>query len=118
MAGEWIGSDAPTLPREHLRAARDALASHDVVLGPSTDGGYWLVGARRPAPELFDGMTYGHDRVLTETLARARGCALLPFWYDVDRPSDLELLVMHLHHLPESIAPATRRALAVITSRP
>jgi len=84
------------------------------VLGPANDGGYWLVGARRPAPELFDDMPWGTPVVLPRTLARLRTAdhALLPFWYDVDDPASMGLLVSHLDVLPPDVAPATRRALA------
>jgi rSAM/selenodomain-associated transferase 1 len=111
-----IGSDSPTLERALVEDAFARLERHDVVLGPATDGGYWLVGARRPAPELFAGVEWGSDRVLTETLARLRACdhALLPFWYDVDDAAGLELLRAHLGVLPPSVAPATRRTLAAL----
>lgn len=109
-----VGSDAPTLPRAHLVEAFQRLADADVVLGPSTDGGYWLIGARRPVPELFEGIAWGTPAVLPETLRRLSGlrAALLPFHYDVDDAEDLALLLAHLRHLPPAVAPATRRALA------
>jgi len=111
-----IGSDSPTLDRALVVEAFAALARHDVVLGPATDGGYWLVGARRPAPDLFAGIEWGSDRVLVETLARLRAHdhALLPFWYDVDDAAGLDLLRAHLAVLPPSVAPSTRRALAAL----
>jgi rSAM/selenodomain-associated transferase 1 len=89
-----FGSDSPTLPPEWLETACEAVGrGTDVVLGPAEDGGYYLVGARLPAPPIFDGISWGGDRVLGETLgalgrAATRG-ALLPPWYDVDRPEDL-----------------------------
>jgi uncharacterized protein len=109
-----IGSDAPTVPRAHLADAFRLLEDAEVVLGPSTDGGYWLVGARRPAPELFCDMAWGTPAVLPETLRRLAGAraALLPFHYDVDEAGDLALLRAHLVHLPPTVAPATRRTLA------
>jgi glycosyltransferase A (GT-A) superfamily protein (DUF2064 family) len=63
-------------------------------------------------PELFTGIAWGTPAVLPETLRRAPGAALLPFWYDVDDADDLALLRTHLPHLPEDAAPATRAALA------
>jgi hypothetical protein len=76
-----------------MRAAFTALRRKDVVLGPATDGGYWLIGLRRPAPALFADMPWSTDSVLARTLERARSLGLavgtlepLP---DVDRPEDL-----------------------------
>ncbi len=109
-----VGSDSPSLPREYLVEAFERLKEADVVLGPSTDGGYWLIGARRPAPELFGGIEWGTPSVLTATLERLKDAraALLPFFYDVDEAADLALLRAHLALLPATVAPATRQALA------
>lgn len=111
-----IGSDAPSLPRALLDEAFLRLADAEVVIGPAADGGYWLVGARAPEPELFREIAWGTPRVLPETLARLAGrrAALLPFHYDVDGPDELQLLSAHLRHLPPEVAPATRRALAAL----
>lgn len=111
-----IGSDAPTLPRAHLHQALDALMDHDVVIGPSDDGGYYLVGARREVPELFSDVRWSTPEVLPTTLARlaGRSHALLPSWYDVDAVEDLERLRNDLETLPATVAPATRRALAAL----
>jgi len=91
-----IGCDAPTLPADFIRQAFDSLKRSPVVIGPSLDGGYYLIGARPPLPELFNGIEWGSDQVLAPTLkkinAEKRDCALLPFWYDIDRPADLILL--------------------------
>jgi uncharacterized protein len=108
-----VGSDAPTLPRAHLHQALDALMSHDVVIGPSDDGGYYLVGARVEVPELFAGVRWSTPEVLAPTLERlgARSHALLPSWHDVDSAEDLERLERELRSLPPSVAPATRRVL-------
>ena len=71
-----IGSDCPWVTRADLEAAAGALADHDVVLGPATDGGYWLIGLRAPQPALFRGIPWSTDTVLRETLARARDAGL------------------------------------------
>jgi rSAM/selenodomain-associated transferase 1 len=112
-----IGSDAPTLSRAHLEAALAALATHEVVLGPATDGGYWLIGLREPRPELFSAMPWSTSSVMSETLRRLSGVptAILPFHYDVDDEEGLAMLRAHLLHLPDEVAPATRRALARLT---
>jgi glycosyltransferase A (GT-A) superfamily protein (DUF2064 family) len=89
-----FGSDSPTLPPEWLETACEVVSrGTEVVLGPAEDGGYYLVGARLPAPPIFEGISWGGDRVLAETLRALsltgkRG-ALLPPWYDVDRSEDM-----------------------------
>jgi uncharacterized protein len=88
-----IGSDLPDMNAALLRRAFDLLHSHPVVLGPSTDGGYYLLGMRQPRPELFDDMPWSTERVLDCTLHRLRGSgvtpALLQPLRDVDHASDL-----------------------------
>jgi rSAM/selenodomain-associated transferase 1 len=93
-----IDADSPTLPRDYLTDAFDKLArpGERVVLGPAEDGGYYLIGLRRPHRRLFEQITWSSDRVLAETLERAREIALdvslLPMWYDVDDSAALERL--------------------------
>ena len=91
-----IGSDSPTVPPEFLASAFAALRRADVVLGPAADGGYYLIGAALPAPEMLTGIPWGTDRVLDSTLAAlARAgvrVSLLPRWHDVDVPADLDRL--------------------------
>lgn len=88
-----IGTDCPGLNPAILADAFEALRDHDLVLGPATDGGYYLIGLRAPAPALFDPMPWGTSRVLTETQARAErlGLAvhLLTPLDDIDEPGDL-----------------------------
>jgi hypothetical protein len=87
------GTDIPDLTPAHLLQAFRALADHDVVLGPSLDGGYWLVGSRLPVA-IFDSIAWGTDGVLAQTLARitAQGLsvALLAPLKDIDTPQDLQ----------------------------
>jgi rSAM/selenodomain-associated transferase 1 len=111
-----VGADAPFVTRDDLDAAFLALVDHEAVIGPATDGGYWLIGARQPLPELFSDMRWGTPEVLPETLRRLRGrrAALLQFRYDVDEPADLALARAQLPFVPASLASATRRALAAI----
>lgn len=98
-----IGSDAPTLPTDFIRQAFDHLHHLPRVIGPSRDGGYYLIGSRPPLADLFSGVPWGSDQVLVETLQKVNAqkldCALLPFWYDIDRPADLiflkEMLELH-----------------------
>lgn len=67
-----IGSDCPSITQNDITAAWDALRSVDVILGPATDGGYWLVGLRQPVPVLFEQIRWSTATVLTDTIARAR----------------------------------------------
>lgn len=64
-----IGSDCPDVTHVDINAAWAALETHDVVLGPATDGGYWLIGLRAVHQALFDGIHWSTSTVLTETLA-------------------------------------------------
>ena len=88
-----IGSDCPSLTPEILAVAFESMKTSPVVLGPATDGGYYLVGLTRLVPELFQGIAWGTETVLAqslEILARDR-CkpALLPPLDDLDRPEDV-----------------------------
>ena len=66
-----IGCDCPAMTRDYVRRAASALHDHDLVIGPSEDGGYTLIGMCRPIPELFIGMTWSVSSVLNETQRRA-----------------------------------------------
>ena len=101
-----IGSDSPTLPTAFIQEAFDHLNTAPVVLGPATDGGYYLIGATPPLPQnLFHRIKWGTQTVLIETMKRLRYFHLLPFWYDLDRPVDLEFLKEHSHILRRNHAP-------------
>lgn len=96
-----IGADSPTLPLHYIQQAFTALdEGADVVLGPATDGGYYLLGCGQRVPPIFDGISWGSCRVLSETVARLSDAtwrlALLPAWYDVDTPDDWTMLCGHL----------------------
>lgn len=83
-----IGTDSPSLPAEYLDQAADALLHHDLVLGPASDGGYYLIGLKSAPPELFTGIAWSTEHVFNQTLQRAQelrlSTQLLPVWYDVD----------------------------------
>lgn len=93
-----MDSDSPTLPMDYVADGARALArgEADVVLGPSDDGGYYLIGLREPCPVLFDGVPWSTPEVLPLTLDRARSrglrVRLLPAWFDVDTAADLARL--------------------------
>jgi rSAM/selenodomain-associated transferase 1 len=95
-----VGSDSPSLPVEHVTRAFTELARADVVLGPATDGGYYLLGLTPRAPDLFAGIPWGGPDVLRATVERLAGTdsrlALLPPWYDVDTLADWRALRGHL----------------------
>ncbi len=88
-----IGADCPELEPEVIREGFAALAACDLVLGPASDGGYFLLGLRRAVPALFEGIAWGTDRVLEQTLERAKRAgletALLRGLADLDTPDDL-----------------------------
>jgi len=90
-----IGTDCPALDSAFLLQAFEALTNHDLVLGPATDGGYYLIGLQRPIPELFQGIAWSTADVLRQTAAVADGLGLTRYHFlsltDVDHPEDLEL---------------------------
>src|ERR1700686_1553961 len=105
-----FNSDSPHLPASVLESAFEALTGHDVVVGPTHDGGYYLVGAKAAHPSLFDGDGMGTNSALDSLLARARGLQLSvgftdPF-YDIDVETDLARLAEELRLAPDR-APRT-----------
>lgn len=108
-----MNSDGPTLPPGHLTAAFDGLRNGaDVVLGPSDDGGYYLIGLRRPAPRLLREVRMSTPDVLADTLRIAAEeklkVELLPLWYDVDDEASLARLRDELAAAPPIVARHTR----------
>jgi len=96
-----IGTDHPTLPDSRIQEAFDTLDLPDrVVIGPSEDGGYYLLGMNRPVPEVFADMTYSHPHVFKNTLRRAAATGAQPVvlssFYDVDTPSALRRMLSDL----------------------
>lgn len=115
-----IGTDHPTLPLSSVGDAFRALAAPSTVaLGPSDDGGYYLLGLNRPFPSLFE-MTYSHAGVFEATLARAVEAGarpvVLPPWYDVDDAASLARLVAAWRG-GAPVGPQTAAALARLTER-
>ena len=94
-----VNSDSPTLPVVYLVTAATALAASGdrIVLGPATDGGYYLIGMKRPHAGLFKDIAWSTDQVFSQTLARAAALGVsvvqLPTWYDVDNEDTLQLLI-------------------------
>ena len=89
-----IGTDCPSLEGIHLVQAFEALEHSDLVLGPARDGGYYLIGMKRRADFLFEGITWSSELVLSQTLILAveQGLrsSLLPILEDIDSPEDWE----------------------------
>jgi rSAM/selenodomain-associated transferase 1 len=94
-----IGSDSPDLPARIIEKSFLALEDHDAVIGPSADGGYYLIGFTREAfhPDVFSGLAWGAETIYQETmdiLHKAGALAhILPVWQDVDRPEDITILI-------------------------
>ena len=113
---EWviiIGSDCPLITPEHLQAAAEALADRDVVLGPAIDGGYWLVGQRRPGVDLFSDIRWSSHDTLDQT--RQRLADVEASWTELEELRDIDTkadLVAALNDpsLPEDLCRRLRHA--------
>src|SRR5262249_31234407 len=109
----------PTLDPTIVISAFLCLEGRDVVLGPATGGGYYLVGARRSAPPIFEGIDWGGPDVLGQTIGRLEGSGLslsvLPPWYAVDTLDSFRMLAGHLKALRcAGIDPGLPRLLELI----
>jgi hypothetical protein len=107
-----IGGDCPALDRKILNAAADALKAADAVLGPALDGGYYLIGLKKPRPELFKGIDWSTPAVLDQTRAKIRAfnlrLAMLPILEDVDDSESLMRAVSTFPLLGELVAGKAR----------
>ena len=120
-----IDSDSPTVPASSFAQAVDILFSPGdrVVLGPTEDGGYYLIGLKKNHRELFERIDWSTERVFEQTVARARDIGvetkLLPSGYDVDNSTTLRQLCDELlsEDSPAEIAPTTRKFLKEIIER-
>lgn len=122
-----IGSDSPTLPQQVFSQAAQILAEppDQVVLGPSEDGGYYLIGLKKLHQALLENIEWSTERVMEQTLAKAGEINLpihlLTTWFDVDDATTLRRLCRDLFtdkREPEAFpAPATRAYLAEILER-
>jgi rSAM/selenodomain-associated transferase 1 len=123
-----IDSDSPTVPAHAFARATEYLSDQQdsVVLGPSDDGGYYLIGLRQLHRTLFERIDWSTDRVLEQTIAAARAVGLpvhlLPTWYDVDDRATLarlcnELFSANGRSSEGFAAPATRRFLSELIER-
>ncbi len=117
-----IGSDNPTLPAAPVQAACQHLqAGADLTIGPTLDGGYYLIGMRRAHLGVFADIEWSSPRVYGQTLERAQALGLevraVDEWYDVDEPADLERLVREVATAPLHVAQHTRRVLGRLSAR-
>ena len=115
-----IGTDLPNLTRRHLSDAVHDLGSHDLVLGPTLDGGYYLIALSRPVPELFSGLTWSTTTVLEETKKKAASLelsvAFLPLLRDLDDLEDMQAFIQ-LAGKDKSLSKRTAGALSLIGER-
>ena len=92
-----IGTDIPEIMPDHILSGFDFLSNHDVVLGPSTDGGYWLISLKKPV-NLFSNINWGTSEVLKQTIDAAveKGLSvhLLEPLTDLDQPKDLKAIAL------------------------
>ncbi|PYK68858.1 MAG: glycosyltransferase [Verrucomicrobia bacterium] len=118
-----INSDSPTVTAEVFREGVLELQGADdrIVLGPSDDGGYYLIGMRKAYRRLFEDIDWSTERVFTQTLERAQelkvSVHILPKFYDVDDATALRRLCSELLEENSDIAPATRKFLAELVAR-
>ncbi len=105
-----VGTDLPTLPADYVRQAADLLHEDDrVVLGPTEDGGYYLIGLCEPDIRLFERIEWSTDSVFQQTVCQAeaagKSVSTVPSWFDIDEPADLERLRSALEHSDEQTHP-------------
>ncbi|MGB9716346.1 MAG: TIGR04282 family arsenosugar biosynthesis glycosyltransferase [Thermodesulfovibrionales bacterium] len=89
-----IGADSPDLPVSFIDMAFRKLDLYDLVIGPTEDGGYYLIGMKKPLDEIFKSIQWGQDTVLKDTISNALNLGisyfLLPEWYDIDEIDNLK----------------------------
>jgi hypothetical protein len=120
-----IDSDSPTVPAENFAEAVELLSAIEdrVVLGPSDDGGYYLIGVKKPRRHLFEQIDWSTERVLNQTMLRATEIGievkLLPTGYDVDDDEGLRRLCDELlgENASDCLAPNTRRFLVSMAAQ-
>lgn len=110
-----IGSDCPGLPMSRLKSARDALEKSDAVLGPSHDGGYYLIGLKRCPLGLLSGVAWSQADTFAQVMARLKASGMrvtvVEPWSDVDTPEDLRRLAWRIT-TGQIIAPSTAATLS------
>ncbi len=121
-----VGTDVPTLPAASYGQALRLLSNHDLVLGPSVDGGYYLIGLKKPAPALFTDIPWSTDQVcaLTKEKAATLGLrtGLLPACRDLDTVDDLLALAPSASskkgkEQPDGLSPRTAGVIQMLAGR-
>ncbi len=121
----FLGADSPTLPTSFITQAFDSLTSGgaEIVMGPTEDGGYYLVGLHKPAPGLFDNIDWSTASAYQQIVANAARLKLrlraLAIWYDIDMPTDLSRLRAEViaNEQAQTLAPNTYRWLLDCSSQ-
>ncbi|MDQ3180418.1 MAG: DUF2064 domain-containing protein, partial [Acidobacteriota bacterium] len=105
-----IGTDSPTFPTDFLKQAFENLKKTDAVLGKTEDGGFYLIGLRHLRKEIFENVEWSSPKTFRHIVRNIKNLglklSLLPAWFDVDLPADLERLRKDLAENP-TIAPLT-----------
>jgi glycosyltransferase A (GT-A) superfamily protein (DUF2064 family) len=100
----FFGGDSPDIPAAALAAIPATLATSDIAIGPTADGGYWTLAAAKHRPEVLVQIDWGSACVYDQTRRRALDAGLvvgsLPLWHDVDHPGDVKALRLRLRQLP------------------
>jgi hypothetical protein len=109
-----IGGDSPGLPAAYMERARQALKTADAVLGPSADGGFYLMGLKDCPVGVLDGIQWSHSTTLAATVHKLEQfgmkTVLIDPWFDIDGHEDLERLRRQLANDPTA-APKTAELL-------
>lgn len=110
-----VGADLPELNQKIIDAAMQQLQKNQLVLGPTADGGYYLIGSTKPCPEIFSGQSYGGSSVFENTVAAAKKAGLslgiVAPLEDIDQPEDLRALAKRLNGKQETVCPHSRQFL-------
>ena len=114
-----IGSDLPLLKPGTIDEAFALLGNHDIVICPTMDGGFYLIGMKEPFAEVFDVELYGVSTVFDKTISAAEKCgksyAVGAASMDIDEPADLRRLIQTLETESPGTCPETRKALKSLT---
>jgi rSAM/selenodomain-associated transferase 1 len=117
-----IGTDIPGIDQSLLISAEKSLQDHEVVMGPTVDGGYYLLGMRSPSPGLFDNMPWSTDRIFTLTKQKVQAMglslALLPELRDLDTVEDLQIFIQDAKNRQnQTFSSRTKNVLHELSSR-
>ena len=115
------GSDVPSLSASVYGEALKLLQDHDLVLGPSMDGGYYLIGLTHPVPDLFTGIPWSTNQVFDLTMKKAHNLplktAVLPSEHDLDTMADLQRLIDEDQVTAVHLSKRTRGVLHLLAGR-